>query len=79
MYYTTWKSQSTSISPVLGDKKVLKKTKKLGKLLNDKFFNLNWGGLDPLVVGLHVLLQLVIFMTEQKSRRKIFEWIIIYC
>ena len=26
----------------------------------------------------HVLLQLVIFMTRQKSLRKIFEWIIIY-
>ena len=29
--------------------------------------------------GEHVLLQLVIFMTKQKSPRKIFEWIFIYC
>ena len=34
-------------------------------------------GLYLLVV--YVLLQLVIFMTKQKSLRKIFEWIIIYC
>ena len=34
-------------------------------------------GQGPLAV--HVLLQLVNFMTKQKSRRKIFEWIIIYC
>ena len=34
-------------------------------------------GLDPLAV--HVLLQMVIFMKKQKSPRKIFEWIIIYC
>ena len=32
-------------------------------------------GLEPLVV--HVLLQLLIFMTKQKSLQKIFEWIII--
>ena len=28
--------------------------------------------------GVHVLLQLVIFMTKQQSQRKIFDWIIIY-
>ena len=33
-------------------------------------------GLGPLAV--HVLQQLVIFMTKQKSLRKIFEWITIY-
>ena len=33
--------------------------------------------LSPLVV--HELLQLVIFLTKQKSLRKIFKWIIIYC
>ena len=27
----------------------------------------------------HVLLQLVIFIKKQKSLRKIFEWVIIYC
>ena len=27
----------------------------------------------------HELPQLVIFMTKQKSRTKIFEWIIVYC
>ena len=27
----------------------------------------------------HVLVYLVIFTTKQKSLRKIFEWIIIYC
>ena len=27
----------------------------------------------------HALLQLAIFMTKQKSLRKTFEWIIIYC
>ena len=32
--------------------------------------------LSPLTV--HALLQLVIFMSKQKSPRKIFEWIIIY-
>ena len=32
-------------------------------------------GMGPLVV--HVLLQLVIFMTKQKSLRNIFEWIIL--
>ena len=35
------------------------------------------GGLYLVVV--YVLLQLVIFMKKQKSLRKIFEWIIIYC
>ena len=39
--------------------------------------NLNSGGLYLLVV--YVLLQLVIFITKQKSLGKIFEWIIIYC
>ena len=34
-------------------------------------------GLGPLAE--HVLLLLVIFMTKQRSLRKIFEWIIIYC
>ena len=33
--------------------------------------------LSPFVV--HELLQLVIFLTKQKSLRKIFKWIIIYC
>ena len=31
------------------------------------------------IPGKRVLRQLVIFMTKQKSLRKIFEWIIIYC
>ena len=34
-------------------------------------------GSGPLVVHVY-LLQLVIIMTKQKSRRKIFKWIIIY-
>ena len=34
-------------------------------------------GPEPPVV--HVLLQLVIFMIKEKSPRKIFEWITIYC
>ena len=33
----------------------------------------------PKPPGERVLRQLVIFMTKQKSLRKIFEWIIIYC
>ena len=43
----------------------------------NKLLNLNRGGLDPLVV--YVLQQLLIVMTKQKSLRKIFEWVIIYC
>ena len=38
--------------------------------------NLNWGGLSPLAV--HVLVQLVIFMTKQKFLRNFFDCIIIY-
>ena len=34
-------------------------------------------GMGPLVV--RVLVLLVNFMTKQKSLRKIYEWIIIYC
>ena len=33
--------------------------------------------LNPLVI--HVLLQVVVFMTKQKPLRQIFEWINIYC
>ena len=41
-----------------------------------KSLNFNYRGLGPLAK--HVSLQLVSFMTEQKSLRKTFEWIIIY-
>ena len=42
----------------------------------NKLLNLNWGGMGPLAV--HALLQLIIFMTKQKSPRNIFEWIILF-
>ena len=45
-------------------------------MLIEQIIGFELRGFGPLVV--HVLLQLVIFMTKQKSLRKIFEWIIIY-
>ena len=45
-------------------------------MLIKQILNFNRGSLGPLAV--HVL-QLVNFMTKQKSLRKIFDWITIYC
>ena len=46
-------------------------------MLIERIIELQLRGPEPL--GERVLRQLVIFMTKQKSLRKIFEWIIIYC
>ena len=46
-------------------------------MLIEQIIEFDLRGPEPLV--LHVLLQLAIFMTEQKSLRKILNWIIIYC
>ena len=43
-------------------------------MLTEQIIEFKLRGLVPLVV--HVLVQLVIFMTKQKSRKKTFEWII---
>ena len=45
-------------------------------MLIEQIINLNGGAWGLLTV--HVLLQLVIFKSKQKSLRKIIEWIIIY-
>ena len=64
----------------LGDKIVLK-NKLLGKMFIKQIIEFELRGLGLYVllqlVVYHVLLQLVVFMTKQK--RKIFEWIIIFC
>ena len=46
-------------------------------MLIEQLIEFELKGLSPLVV--HVLLQVVVFMTKQKPLRQIFEWIIIYC
>ena len=46
-------------------------------MLIEQIIEFELRGPGPPVVN--VLLQLVIFMTKQKSRRKNFEWIIMYC
>ena len=46
-------------------------------MLIERIIELQLRGPGP--PGEHVFLQLVIFMTKQKSLRKIFEWIVIYC
>ena len=46
-------------------------------MLIEQIIEFQLRGLGLLAVP--ALLQLVIFMTKQKSFRKIFEWIIIYC
>ena len=46
-------------------------------MLIEQIIEFELRGPGPLVV--HILLQLVIFEAKQKSLRKIFEWIIIYC
>ena len=46
-----------------------------GKCLVNKLLNLNWGGLEPLII--HVQL-LVIFMAKQKSPSQLFDWFRIY-
>ena len=46
-------------------------------MLIERIVELQLRVLGPLTE--HVLLKLVIFMTKQKSLRKILEWIIIYC
>ena len=48
-------------------------------MLIEQIFEFELRGPEPLFIGLHVLLQLVIFMTKQKPQRKILVWIIIYC
>ena len=45
-------------------------------MLIEQIIEFELRGLGPLIV--HVLLQLVIFVSKQKSLGKIFEWIIIY-
>ena len=51
----------------------------LWKCSFSKLLNFNWGAWRPLTV--HVLLQLTIFMTKQKSLRKIFDFYLLlnYC
>ena len=46
-------------------------------MLIEQIIELQLRGPGPL--GERILLQLVIFMTKQKSLKKIFEWIMIYC
>ena len=46
-------------------------------MLIEQIIEIELRGPGPLVV--HVLLQLVISITKQKSLRKVLEWIIIYC
>ena len=46
-------------------------------MLIEQTIELQLRGQGPLAE--HILLKLVIFMTKQKSLRKILEWIIIYC
>ena len=46
-------------------------------MLIERIIELQLRGPGP--PGERVLQKLVIFMTKQKSLRKIFEWIIIYC
>ena len=46
-------------------------------MLIEQIIKFELGGLGTLVI--YVILQLVIFMTKQKSVGKILEWIIIYC
>ena len=46
-------------------------------MLIEQIIKLQLKGPGPMAEN--VLLQLVIFRTKQKSLRKIFEWIIIYC
>ena len=45
-------------------------------MLIEEIIEFELRGPEPLVV--HVLLQLFISMTKQKSLRKLFEWILIY-
>ena len=45
-------------------------------MLIEQIVELQWRGLSPLAK--QALLLLVIFMTKQKSSRKIFEWVFIY-
>ena len=46
-------------------------------MLIEQIIEFKLRGLGPLVV--FVLLQVVIFMTKQKSQRQIFKWINVYC
>ena len=46
-------------------------------MLIEQIIEFKLRGLGPLVV--YVLLQVVIFMTKQKSQRQIFKWINVYC
>ena len=46
-------------------------------MLIERIIELQLRGPEP--PGEQVLLKLVIFVTKQKSLRKIFEWIISYC
>ena len=46
-------------------------------MLIERIIELQLRGPEP--PGEQVLRQMVIFMAKQKSLRKIFEWIIIYC
>ena len=46
-------------------------------MLIERIIELQLRGPGP--PGEHVFRHLVILMTKQKSQRKIFEWIIIYC
>ena len=46
-------------------------------LIQQIIFEFELRGMGPLAV--HVLLKLINFMTKQKSLRKIFERIIVYC
>ena len=55
---------------------LLKKKKKLGKMLIEQIIEFDVRGHGPPLV-VHVLLQLVIFKTKQKSLRNIFEYIIL--
>ena len=48
-------------------------------MLINKLLNFNWGGLGYNLLTYLRVLQLINFMTKQKSWRKIFEWITIYC
>ena len=55
---------------------MLLKKKKLGKMLIEQIIEFDVRGHGPPLV-VHVLLQLVIFKTKQKSLRNIFEYIIL--